>query len=110
MPRPIPSQSLKAMTTPWRAASASTDELVGVFQHTTSAADEAVRVMLSGITRVKLGGTVVRGGWATSDADAKAVAAAPAAGVNASVIGRFMASGVDGDIVPLLLAPGRIQG
>jgi len=91
-------------------ATASTEELVGVFQHTTSVANEKVRVMLTGITRVKLGGTVTRGGWGTSDANGKAVAAAPGAGVNAAVVGRFMASGVNGDIVPLLLAPGRIQG
>ena len=55
-------------------------------------------------------GRFTRGIWATSDADGKAVAAAPAAGVNASVVGRFMASGVDGDIVPLLIQLGRIQG
>jgi hypothetical protein len=91
-------------------ATASTEELVGVFQHTTANAGEAVRVMLSGITRVKLGGTVTRGGWGTSDANGKAVAAAPGAGVNAAVVGRFLASGVDGDVVSLLLAPGRIQG
>ena len=40
----------------------------------------------------------------------KGVAAAPAAGVNAAVIGKAMASGVDGDIISVLLAPGRIQG
>ncbi len=92
------------------AATASTEGLIGVFQHTTSQAGEAVRVMLTGITRVKLGGTVARGDWATSDADALAVKAEPAAGVNASVVGKFMASGVVGDIVPLLLTPGQIQG
>lgn len=91
-------------------ATASTDGLVGVFQHTTENAGDRVRVMLSGISRIKLGGTVVRGGPATSDAAGKGVAAAPAAGVNASVIGRFLASGVSGDIVPLLIVPGQIQG
>jgi hypothetical protein len=92
------------------AATASTEELIGVFQHTTSAVGDEVRVMLSGITRVVLGGTVTRGGWITSDANAKGVAAAPGAGVNAAVIGRALASGVAGDIVAVLLAPGRIQG
>ena len=91
-------------------ATASTEELIGVFQHPTSAALANVRVMLTGITLIKLGGTVTRGGWITTDANAKGVAAAPSAGVNAAVIGRTMASGVDGDIVPVLLAPGRIQG
>ncbi len=92
------------------AATASTEELVGVFQHTTAAVGDEVRVMLSGITRVVLGGTVTRGGWITSDANAKGVAAAPGAGVNAAVIGKALASGVAGDIIPVLLAPGRIQG
>jgi len=92
------------------AATASTEELIGVFQHTTAAAGDRVRVMLTGISRVKLGGTVTRGGWITSDANAKGVAAAPGAGVNAAVIGKALASGVDGDIIPVLLAPGRIQG
>jgi hypothetical protein len=91
-------------------ASASTDGLLGVFQHTTEAAGEDVRVMLSGISRLKLGGTVTRGDWLTSDAEGKGVAAAPAAGVNAEVAGRALASGVDGDIIPVLLAQGRVQG
>lgn len=91
-------------------ATASTENLIGVFQHTTSAAGDDVRVMLTGITRVKLGGTVTRGGLATSDANGKAVAAAPGSGVNASVIGRVLASGVADDIVPMLLGPGQIQG
>ena len=91
-------------------ATASTEELIGVFQHTTAIAGDYVRVMVDGISRVKLGGTVTRGGWITSDASAKGVAAAPASGVNAAVIGKALASGVDGDIIPVLLAPGRIQG
>ncbi|MEM4409112.1 MAG: DUF2190 family protein, partial [Candidatus Caldarchaeum sp.] len=91
-------------------ASASTDTLIGVIQHTTSAAGEAVRVMLSGITRLKLGGTVARGAFVTSDSNGMGVTASPGSGVNATVIGIALASGVSGDIIPLLLAPGRIQG
>ena len=91
-------------------ATASTEELVGVFQHTVAAANDRIRVMLTGITRVVLGGTVVRGNFCTSDANGKGVAAAPASGVNAYHVGKFMASGVSGDIVPVLLGPGRIQG
>ena len=91
-------------------ATASTEELVGVLQHTTSAAGDEVRVMLDGISRVVLGGTVTRGNYLTSDANGKAVAAAPGAGVNAYMIGVAMASGVAGDIIPAHLSPGRIQG
>lgn len=92
------------------AAGASTDELVGVFQHTTSAAGDEARVMLSGISRVALGGTVARGNCITSDASGMGVAAEPAAGANANVIGRALASGVSGDVIPVLLSAGRIQG
>lgn len=92
------------------AATASTEELIGVFQHTTSVAGEEVRIMLSGISLIKLGGTVTRGGWITTDASGQGVAAAPGAGVNAAVIGRAFASGVLGDLIPVFLSPGRIQG
>ncbi len=87
-----------------------TEELIGVFQHTTSTALDRVRVMLTGITPLKLGGTVARGEWVTTDSSAKGVKAAPSAGDNEAVIGKAMASGVDGDIIHVLLAPGRIQG
>jgi hypothetical protein len=92
------------------AATSSSEELIGVFQHTTADAGEEARVMLTGISRIELGGTVQRGDWLTADANAKAVNAGPAPGVNASVIGRALASGAAGDIIPALLAPGRIQG
>ena len=91
-------------------ATASTEELLGVFQHTTSTAGEEVRVMLDGITRVVLGGTVTRGNYLTTDVNAKAVAAAPAVGVNAYVIGQALASGVAGDIIPMHIEKARIQG
>jgi Uncharacterized conserved protein (DUF2190) len=91
-------------------ATASTEDLVGVFQHTTIAGGEEVRVMLSGVSRVKLGGTVTRGALLTSDANGKAVAIGAVAGTNYATIGRAMASGVADDIIPVLLAPSRAQG
>ncbi|MDH5738743.1 MAG: DUF2190 family protein [Nitrospira sp.] len=91
-------------------ATASTEDLVGVFQHTTTAAGQEVRVMLDGISRVVLGGTVARGALLTSDANGKAVAIGAVAGTNYAVIGRAMASGVLNDIVPVLLAQSRAQG
>jgi hypothetical protein len=104
---------------------ASTDTLVGVFQHTTEAAGEAARVMLTGISRVALGGTVTRGDRLTADANGKAVSAArhshtentagsytqnaaTAAAAAVNTIGIALASGVAGDIVPVLLAPSMI--
>lgn len=91
-------------------ATASTEDLVGVFQHTTSAAAEEVRLMVSGISRVKLGGTVSRGALLTSDANGKAVAIGAVGGTNYAVIGRAMASGVADDLIPVLLCQSRAQG
>lgn len=92
------------------AGAASTDYLVGVFQHATSAAGEDVRVMLTGVSLVKAGGTITRGNPVTSDGSGQGVAASPGAGVNAHIIGLAMASAVAGDLFPVLLSPGRIQG
>jgi len=91
-------------------ATASTEDLVGVFQHTTVVAGEEVRLMLSGISRVKLGGTVARGALVTSDAAGKGVAIGAVAGTNYATIGRAMASGVVDDIIPVLLFNSRAQG
>lgn len=91
-------------------ATASTEDLVGVFQHTTSAPAEEVRLMVSGISRVKLGGTVSRGALLTSDANGKAVAIGAVGGTNYAVIGRAMASGVADDLIPVLLCQSRAQG
>ena len=91
-------------------ATASTEDLIGVAQHVTSAAGEEVRVMLSGISRVVLGGSVTRGGLITSDANGKGVAIGAVAGTNYNAIGRALASGVSGDIIPVALLPSRAQG
>jgi len=91
-------------------ATASTEDLIGIFQHTTENAGDRVRVMLSGISPLKIGGNVTRGNPITSDANGKGVAATPGAGVNANIIARALASGVDGDIIPVLIIQGRIQG
>ncbi len=92
------------------AASASTDPLIGVFQSTTANAGDHAEVMVTGISNVVLGGTVTRGDYITSDANANGVTAAPAAGVNADVLGIALESGVAGDIIAVRIAPGRIQG
>ena len=89
---------------------ASTDELIGIFQHDALSGAE-VRVMLEGISRLKLGtGGITRGQLLTSDGTGQGVALAGAAGTNVSVIGRAMASGVAGDIIPVLLCQSRPQG
>jgi hypothetical protein len=85
------------------------DLLIGVFQHDALITTE-VRVMLLGVTRVKIGGTVTRGNPITSDASGQGVVAAPATGVNNRIIGFAMASGVTGDIIPVLLSQSVMQG
>lgn len=85
-------------------AAGATDGLVGVLQHTTTTAGDDLRVMLSGISDLKLGGSVTRGGPITSDANGKGVAAT----LGDSVVGFAMASGVSGDIIPVLIFPGRL--
>ena len=91
-------------------AVAATDMLVGVFQHATSNGGDEVRIMLDGITKIKLGGTVTRGQPLTSDASGQAIAAAPAAGSNARIIGIALASGVSGDVITMLVSPSVMQG
>lgn len=83
-------------------ATAATDNIIGVFQHATTTALDEVRVMLDGIAEIKLGvGGITRGGPVTSDATGLGVAAV--SGNN--IIGFAMASGVAGDIVPVLISP-----
>lgn len=82
-------------------ASAATDILLGIFQHTTTDAGDVARVMMLGISRCKLGGSVTRGNPITADSAGKGVAAA----AGQSIVGFAMASGVSGDSIPVFLAP-----
>ncbi len=98
-------------------ASASTDKLIGIAKGMGMASREAafvatdrVDVTRSGIEEVEYGGTVAAGDLLTSDANGRAITAAPGAGVNAFVIGQAEVAGVVGDIGRCLVAPGRIQG
>lgn len=91
-------------------AGAVSEQLIGVVEGVSPAIGERVDVVMTGIADLQLGGTVARGSWVTVDAQGRGVAAAPAAGVNNNVIGMALQSGVSGDIVPVLITPGRIQG
>lgn len=86
------------------------DALIGVSNEVGAAINERQDVIQAGIAEVACGGAVTRGDFLTSDANGKAVAAAPAAGVNNNVIGRALQSGVADDVIRVLVAPGRIQG
>jgi len=91
-------------------ATASTETLMGVSTELSKTDGETVDIVLLGWAEVEYGGAVTRGDPLTSDANGKAVAAAPAAGTNANIIGFAPVSGVDADVVWTLINPSRIQG
>jgi hypothetical protein len=76
----------------------------------TAAAGERLDIVHSGIAEVEYGGPVTRGQPLTSDANGKAVVAAPAAGANARIIGTAMINGADGTIGSVMVCPGYMQG
>lgn len=91
-------------------ASAATDAVIGVAQNVDVLSGQQVDVILDDTANVKLGGNVAAGDPITSDTNAKGVKAAPATGVNNRIIGYAIVSGVSGDIIPVLLKQGYIQG
>ncbi len=86
-----------------------TAPIVGVSSETV-VSGARIDVDMAGLLKVELGGTVARGDYLTATAAGKAVKAAPAAGTNNDVAGVAMASGVNGDIINVMLMPCRIQG
>ena len=84
--------------------------IVGVFEKVDAAQGDRLDVVHSGQTEIVLGGNVTRGKPLTSDANGAAIEAAPAAGANARVGAFAMASGVAGDIIPVLVQPCLMQG
>lgn len=92
------------------ASAAVTEFMIGVSTEVDSVSGERVDVVHEGIANLKLGGTVARGAPVTSDASGQGVAPAPAAGTNNRIIGFALVSGVNGDIIPVLLAPSVMQG
>ncbi|WP_142850984.1 capsid cement protein [Telmatospirillum sp. J64-1] len=91
-------------------ASGVTDALFGVTQQLGPDGAGRVDICLGGLPEIEIGGPVVRGDWLTSDAEGRAVAAAPDAGETAQVIGRALVSAIAGDIVAFQFAPGQIAG
>lgn len=91
-------------------AAAATDALMGVCESVGPASGERCDIVKAGIADVEFGGTVTRGGPVTSDANGKAVAAAPSAGSNVRIVGFAEVSAVSGDIGSILVAPGVMQG
>ena len=87
-----------------------TSALIGVSTSTGGKAGSVVDVVQSGLGEVVLGGNVARGALVTSDDQGRAVAlpAPAAAAKTVRTIGAVQASGVEGDIVPILLAPSAV--
>lgn len=80
------------------------------FQPGGAAALERMDIVTSGLVEVVAGGTIAAGAPVTSDANGAAVAAAPAAGVNARVLGYAHEAAVSGDIFRVQLSLHTMQG
>jgi hypothetical protein len=92
-------------------ATASTDAILGVSERLDAANGERVDVIHSGIAETVAGGPIAYGDFVTASNAGRAVAAAPAAGVNARVAGLALQSALAaGDIIDTLLTPCRVQG
>ena len=81
---------------------AATDKLIGVALEA-KVSGERIEVQLGGVAEVKLGGSVARGDDVTSGAAGVGLKLSAAATIKSS-IGRAMASGVTGDIIPAEIA------
>ncbi|HCJ70645.1 MULTISPECIES: hypothetical protein [Agrobacterium] len=92
-------------------ATASTDIIAGVADYPSGAADgERIDIVLFGPAEVVAGGVIGAGASMTAGAAGAAVAAAPAAGVNAFTAGFPLTPAVAGDFVNAVIQRGVIQG
>lgn len=91
-------------------ATASTDAILGVNERLDADDGDRVDVIHTGIAEIVCGGSVAAGNPLTASNAGTAVAAAPAAGVNARTVGLALTSGSAGDIIDTLLTLGQIQG
>lgn len=91
-------------------AAAATDAIAGISQNVDVAQGQLVDVVHDDSANLLLGGTVAPMDPITSDANGKGVKAAPAAGVNNRIVGFALTSGVSGDIIPVLIKIGYLQG
>jgi hypothetical protein len=92
-------------------ATTSTDFIIGVTTEIGPAINERTDVALAEIAYVEAGAAIPRGSLITADAVGRAIVAAPAAGVNASVAGRTLETATAaGDVVRFMQSIGQIQG
>ena len=83
-------------------ASSNTDIALGVLQDKPDAASESALVMMQGISLLELGGSVNRGAGIMCHTDGTGIAATN----NKPICAIALESGVDGDLIPVLLTPG----
>lgn len=91
-------------------ATAATDKIAGAADLGATAAGQMVDVAISGQSEAIAGGNIAAGDKLTSDANGKAVAATLSAAATKHVFGVALAPGVDGDIIPYLVAHSVIAG
>jgi len=77
-------------------------DVVGVLQNAPGAASRAAKVRPFGVTKITLGGNVTAGNRIVTDNNAKGVAAGSADAYN---LGVALATGVSGDVIPMLFRP-----
>ncbi len=91
-------------------AGAVNDAMFGVATEIDAAIGQRVDVIIVGEALIESGSVITRGMALTADFFGRATPAVPAAGVNNRIIGFALASATVGDIIPMLLSPGYIQG
>jgi hypothetical protein len=92
-------------------ASAVGDALIGVNDGAAPLSGERCDIVMAGMCFVEAGAAFAVGARLTSDGQGRAVAAAPNAGVNNSIIGIAVdAAQAAGDIVRMLISPHSLQG
>lgn len=91
-------------------AAAAADLTIGASTDVDTAIGEPTDVIHDGLALVQAGGAITRGQEVTSDANGKAVAAAPAAGVNNRIAGIALQSAVLDDLIWVSLSLGVKQG
>jgi hypothetical protein len=89
---------------------AASDYLIGVADNLGAGTGERVGIVFSGIAEVEFAGVVTRGQFVTADSNGKGVNAGPAAGTNNRIIGIALNTTAAGDIAPVLLTQGSVQG
>lgn len=91
-------------------AAADTDPLFGILRtEPTNTANQEVAVAIDGVSKVKLGGTVARGDYLTSDSAGAAIKITIAQTTVAYTIGQALQSGVSGDIISVQLRPAAVE-